>query len=63
MEVELPPAIRTLPAEVLDNIGDIPLEFDIQCNSQATEHGVALTTESIGKRKKHATQLGVAHSK
>lgn len=62
MEVELPPAFRTLPEEVLNTIIDTPLEFDVQCHSQATEHGVALTTESVGKRKKHESQLGVALS-
>ena len=62
MEVELPPAFRTLQKRVLDTIVTTPLEFDVQCHSQATEHGVALTTESVGKRKNHKSQLGVAFS-
>ena len=62
MEVEMPPAFRTLPKEVLDTIKDTPLQFDVQCHSQSTKHGVALTTESVLKRKKHKSQLGVALS-
>lgn len=62
MEVELPPVFRTLPPRVLDIINEVPLDFKFQCHSQATEHGVALTTESIGKRRKHESRLGVALS-
>lgn len=58
----MPPAFRTLPKDILDAIRDTPLDFDVQCHSQATEHGVALTTESVLKRKKHEAQLGVALS-
>ena len=46
----------------MDTIITAPLEFDVQCHSQATEHGIALTTESVWKRKNHESQLGVAFS-
>ena len=48
----------------MDTIITAPLEFDVQCHSQVTEHGIALTTDSVWpwKCKNHESQLGVAFS-
>ena len=51
---------ETLQKKVLDTIVTAPLGFGVRCRSRAAGRGVALTTESVGRRGDHGSRLGVA---